>query len=206
MTLNFINLTHSKCKVFFRECSLITSVHLVVRIYILIYLSVSVCTDGNCLIFWFLLVNLKKYIFILKSLWPCRVLIAARAFSLAVLGGGYSGCSVQALHCCGFSCCRAWALGVQPSVIAAHGLSSRGSQDLEHRLSSRPIGLVALWHVGSSWTRDWTHVSCTGRGFFTTEPPGEPSTYEFVQFSHFHVSSVSLIRLNIGFFDKVKYK
>ena len=24
-------------------------------------------------------------------------------------------------------------------------------------------GLVAPLHVGSSWTRDWTHVSCTGR-------------------------------------------
>ena len=27
---------------------------------------------------------------------------------------------------------------------------------------------------GSSWPRDWTCISCTGRGFFTTEPPGKP--------------------------------
>ena len=38
-------------------------------------------------------------------------------------------------------------------------------------------------------------------GYFTTEPPGEPSAYKFVVwFSSliFHVFSVSLIRLNIG--------
>ena len=34
-------------------------------------------------------------------------------------------------------------------------------------------GLVAPQHVGSSWTRDRTCLSCTGR-FFTTEPPGKP--------------------------------
>ena len=33
-------------------------------------------------------------------------------------------------------CCGAWALGVRASVVVAHGLSSCGSQDLEHRLSS----------------------------------------------------------------------
>ena len=27
----------------------------------------------------------------------------------------------------------------------------------------RRTGLIALWHVGSSWIRDWTHVSCIGR-------------------------------------------
>ena len=26
----------------------------------------------------------------------------------------------------------------------------------------------------SSWPRDWIPVSCTGSGFFTTEPPGKP--------------------------------
>ena len=38
------------------------------------------------------------------------------------------------------------------SVQASAGVS------LEHRLT----GLAALWHVGSSWTWDWTHVSGTG--------------------------------------------
>jgi len=36
-------------------------------------------------------------------------------------------------------------------------------------------GLVVPRHVGSSQTRDRTCVSCIGRRFFTTEPPGKPS-------------------------------
>ena len=53
--------------------------------------------------------------------------------------------SLQASHCSGFSCCRARAL-------ESLGFSSLWC-----------MGLVALQHVGPSRTRDWTHVSCTGR-------------------------------------------
>ena len=48
----------------------------------------------------------------------------------------FSSCGVQASHCSGFSCCGARALGVQASVVEAHGLSSCGSQALECRLNS----------------------------------------------------------------------
>ena len=34
--------------------------------------------------------------------------------------------AVWASHCGGFSCCGAWAIGAQASVVAAHGLSSCG--------------------------------------------------------------------------------
>ena len=50
---------------------------------------------------------------------------------------------VQASHCSGFSCCRAQAVGTRASVLAAHGLSSCGTQALD-----------TLRHVGSSPTRD----------------------------------------------------
>ena len=40
-------------------------------------------------------------------------------------------CSAQASHCGGFSCCEAWALGAQASVVAACGLSSCSTQALE---------------------------------------------------------------------------
>ena len=40
------------------------------------------------------------------------------------------------LHCGGFSCCGARALGVRASVVVARGLSSCGSWALERRLSS----------------------------------------------------------------------
>jgi len=47
----------------------------------------------------------------------------------------------------------------KPSVLVA----------LEHRLSScgPAMGLVAQRHVGSSWTRDQTHVRCMCRQILT---------------------------------------
>ena len=45
-------------------------------------------------------------------------------------------CGVRASHCGGFSCCRAQALGTRASVVVASGVSSCGSQAVEHRLSS----------------------------------------------------------------------
>ena len=59
-----------------------------------------------------------------------------------------------ASHCGGFSCCRAQA------------------QRLWH------MGLVAPRHVGSSQTRDGTHVPCTGSRFLSTEPPGCPCNFK----------------------------
>ena len=35
-------------------------------------------------------------------------------------------------------------------------------------------GLVALQHVGSSWTRDEPQSPALAGRFFTTEPPGKP--------------------------------
>ena len=75
--------------------------------------------------------------------------VAVRGLSLVEVSGGYS-----LLWCAGFllrwllllwstgsrsvdfSSCGTQALGAQASVVVAHGLSSCGSQALEHRLSS----------------------------------------------------------------------
>ena len=73
-------------------------------------------------------------------------------------------CGARASHCGGFSCCGAWALGTQASVVVARGLGSCGSQALECRLNSCGAwGLVAPWHVRSSRSRARTHVPCIGR-------------------------------------------
>ena len=45
-------------------------------------------------------------------------------------------CGARASHCGGFSCCGAWALGMQASVVVALGLSSCGLWTLECRFSS----------------------------------------------------------------------
>ena len=42
-----------------------------------------------------------------------------------------SSCSMWASHCGRFSCCRAWALGAQASVLAALGLRTCGLWTLE---------------------------------------------------------------------------
>ena len=55
--------------------------------------------------------------------WLRWVFVAACGLSLVAVSGG-------------FSCCRAWALGVRASVVVACGLSSGGSWALERRLSS----------------------------------------------------------------------
>ena len=73
-------------------------------------------------------------------------------------------CGAWASHCGGLSCCRAQALGVRASVVAACGLQQLwlvGSRAQAQQLWR--TGLVAPRHVGSSRTRDRTRVSCIGR-------------------------------------------
>ena len=89
----------------------------------------------------------------------------------SLLCGLFSNCSEEELLCCicgllilVFSCCRIHALGSWASVIMVSGLSSCGSQTLQKKAKYLwHTGLVALQHVGSSWTRNRTHVSCTCR-------------------------------------------
>ena len=70
-------------------------------------------------VFFFFLIHLFIYLLFLAALGLC---CCVRASLVAVSGG--------------CSCCGAWALGAQASVVVAHGLSSCGSRALEHRLSS----------------------------------------------------------------------
>ena len=68
--------------------------------------------------------------------------------------GLLSSCGARASHCCGFSCCRAWAVGHV-------GFRSCSSWALEHKLSS--CSSVAPLHVGSSQIKYRTCVSWIGR-------------------------------------------
>ena len=68
--------------------------------------------------------------------WLCWVCVAAHRLSPVAVGGDYSS-----LQCLAFP--LQWPLvakqglqGMQASVVATHGLSSCGSQALEHRLTS----------------------------------------------------------------------
>ena len=92
-------------------------------------------------------------------------------FSSCSKWGLFSTCGAWALHCGGFSWCRARALGHVGSEVAV--CSSRAqAQWLWY------MDLVALQCVGSSQTRDQTHISCIGRWIFrhwaTREAPDLP--------------------------------
>ena len=83
-------------------------------------------------------------------------------------------CGAWASHCGGFSS-RVWALGIQALVVVVHGLSSCGSQALEHKLNSCGPGalfLRGMWRLPGSGIKP-VSPALTGR-FFTTEPPRKP--------------------------------
>ena len=79
--------------------------------------------------------------------------------------------AVQASHCGGFSCCRAWVLGCGASVVAIPGLSSTGSIVVAHRLScSMECGIFLEPGIKP------VSPALAGR-FFTVEPQGKPLFY-----------------------------
>ena len=94
----------------------------------------------------------------------CWVLVTACRLSLVTVSEGYS-----LLQCAGFS--LQWLLLLQNAGSRVCGFHSRGMWPQELQLMGPRaqtqqlchMGLVALSHVGSSWTRDWTCVSGTGR-------------------------------------------
>ena len=75
-------------------------------------------------------------------------------------------CAGSLLLCACFSLW--WPLLLQSTVSRAHGLQSLqrvGSVFMSRARAQKlwHMRLIALWHVGSSWTRDRTRVSSIGR-------------------------------------------
>ena len=75
--------------------------------------------------FFFFFINLFTYLFIFGR--TGSSLLHAGFLQLRQAGATLP-CGARASHCGGFSCCKAQALGVQASVVAARGLSSCGSR------------------------------------------------------------------------------
>ena len=89
-------------------------------------------------------------------------------------------CGAWASHCSGFSCCAAWALGTQASVVVACWLSSCGSQAVEHRFSScgtRAQLLTVMWDLPGPGLEPMS-PALAGR-FLTTAPPGKCLSLNF---------------------------
>ena len=69
-----------------------------------------------------------SFIYLFIYFWLHWVSVAARGLSLVAASGAILRCGARASHCSGFSCCGAWALGTQASVVVVRGLSSCGSR------------------------------------------------------------------------------
>ena len=94
---------------------------------------------------------------------------------LAVLG---LRCRVMAFSCCSKYGLLLFVLGgfsLQWLLFSVVELGLQGTRASVVEV----MGLVALWHVGSSWSRDWTCVPTLAGRPPTTGPPGKPSTHLF---------------------------
>ena len=136
----------------------------------------------------------KKYLFIyLFIYWLRWLFIAACGLSLLAASGGYSSLRCAGFSYCGGFCCRAQAIGAQASVVVACGLSSCGSQALEHRLSScgaRAQLLRGMWDLPGPGLKPVSPA--LAGGFLTTAPPrkSQPAFCLWKNFSR----RISLIR------------
>ena len=106
--------------------------------------------------------KIKMLLFI--YFWPCLLFIAVHGLSLIAVSRSYSSSQclrflspwlllLQSLgsRCVGFSSC------ITRVQLLWHMGTKMPAQQLWH------TGLVAPWHVGSSWTRNQTCVPCIGR-------------------------------------------
>ena len=85
-----------------------------------------------------------NFIIYLFNFWLCWVSVSVQGLSLVAASGGHSS-----LRCAGLSLLCLFCCGAQAPDAQAQQLW--------------PMGLVALWHVGSSRTRARTRVPCIGR-------------------------------------------
>ena len=136
---------------------------------------------------------LKKYLFIYDCIGSS---LLCGLFSRVVASGGYSLVAVCRLLVAVASLTADYRpSSVWSSTVGARGLSSFGSRAIEHRLGScrtQAYLLHSTWDLpgdffqarslesvsisssrGSSWPRDWTCVSCTGRQILYPWASGE---------------------------------
>ena len=142
--------------------------------------------------FFFFLINLFIFGYTGSSL-LCGL------FSSCSEQGLLSSCNVSAFHFDGLCCC-----GAQP--LGCTGFSSCSSQALEYRLNSCGTqdqlfhGMWDLPRVGVGPVSP-----ALAGGFFTTEPPGQPSMFVCLFVVYFYQSSFRFIAKLRGIFLEISY-
>ena len=118
-----------------------------------------------------------------------HVLQLLRGLSLVAVSGGYSS-----LQCMGLA--LQWLLLLWSTGSRHAGFSNCGTWAQQLWLS----GLVALWHVGSSQTRAWTHVPCIGRQILNHCATREvPNVNIYIFFNLFIFGCIGSLLLHVGF-------
>ena len=121
--------------------------------------------NGTFFFFFFSLFILFIYF------WLSWVFVAVCMLSLVAVSGGYF-----LLWCAGFSLrwLLLWSTGSRHVGFSGCGMLAQQLWLMRSRAQALQLwhtGLVALWHVGSSWTRNRTALA---GGFSTTAPPEKP--------------------------------
>ena len=83
---------------------------------------------------------------------------------------------------------RGYSLVLAPKPLIAVWLLLLLSMSSRVRTQLWPMGPVAPWHVGSSWTRDRTHVPCIGRRILNHWTTREVLTFHFLLIKYVRLS------------------
>ena len=113
--------------------------------------------------FFFYIIPLLLFIYLVSLL----VSFGCVGSSLLHVGATLRCCAWSS-YCSDFSCCRAWSLGTQASVVVAHGLSSCGAWALL---------FCGMWDLPGPGIEPMS-PALAGR-FLTTAPPGKSQGIRF---------------------------
>ena len=100
------------------------------------------------------------------------VCVCVRAHNKIKIQGSFVHLDKEVNICCCFLVAKSCLTFCDPMDCSLPGSSVHGI------ILARILEWLAIsFSRGSSWLRNWTHISCTASRFFTTEPPGKHLIY-----------------------------
>ena len=131
--------------------------------------------------------------------WLCWVFIAACRVSLVLESEGYSLVGVCELFIMMTPLIVEHRLqAAQALAVGAHGLRSCGPWALDWGLNTCGAWVAVLWHVGSSWTRDWTCVSNIAKWILNHKTTRKALGFTFRSVVHFNYFLLYDVKYSLG--------